>query len=147
MRRSKTIRLAWGRRLTRGRENARLARALAAGEEIRDTRVVAGALVWDRACRLTLIRAMHDTGARTVTVCVEPCGGDARDVRGVRAPGLARREHDTRADVEAYFTAENFRAMFGDSENDRDEGDEGDECGGWSFADCIEAMCEKLGLD
>ena len=89
MRRGKAIRLAWGARMARGRENARLARAQDAAMELRDRREVAGALVWDRDGRLTIVRVSHDAGRRTVEATVEPHGEAMHTVRGVRRPGLA----------------------------------------------------------
>ena len=89
MRRGKAIRLAWGARMARGRENARLARAQNAAMELRDRREVAGALVWDRDGRLTIVRVSHESGRRTVEATVEPRGESPRTVRGLRRPGLA----------------------------------------------------------
>jgi hypothetical protein len=89
MRRGKAIRLAWGARMARGRANARLARAQDAAEELRDRREVAGALVWDRDGRLTIVRVFHESGRRTVEATVEPRGKPPRTARGLRRPGLA----------------------------------------------------------
>ena len=57
--------------------------------ELRDRREVAGALIWDRDGRLTIVRVSHDAGRRTVEATVEPRGEQPRTVRGVRRPGLA----------------------------------------------------------
>ena len=89
MRRSKPVRLAWGAKLARGRENARLARAIAAAEDVRTRRQIAGALVWDRAGSMTIIQVMHDAGARTVEAEIAPRGGPDHTRRGLRWPGVA----------------------------------------------------------
>ena len=89
MRHGKSVRLTWGARMARGRENARLTRAQDAAEELRDRREVAGALVWDREGRLTIVRVSHESGRRTVEATVEPRGESPRTVRGLRRPGLA----------------------------------------------------------
>jgi hypothetical protein len=89
MRRGKAVRLAWGARMARGRGNARLARVVEAAEAVRNRREVAGALVWDRDGRLTIVRVSHESGRRTVEATVEPRGEAMRTVRGLRRPGLA----------------------------------------------------------
>jgi hypothetical protein len=76
--------------MARGRENARLARAQAAAVELRDRRELAGALVWDRDGRLTIVRVFHESGRRTVEATVEPRGEPPRTARGLRRPGLAQ---------------------------------------------------------
>ena len=90
MRHGKSVRLTWGARMARGRENARLARAQAAAVELRDRRELAGALVWDRDGRLTIVRVFHESGRRTVEATVEPRGEPPRTARGLRRPGLAQ---------------------------------------------------------
>jgi hypothetical protein len=90
MRPGKAVRLAWGARLARGRENARLVRAVEAAEAVRDLVEVAGALVWDRDGRMTIVRVGHVSGRRTVEATVEERGKSARTRRGLRSPGLGR---------------------------------------------------------
>ena len=51
--------------------------------------------------------------------------------------GIARDEKATSEDIRAYFTAENFRSMFGAGEDEN--------CGGFTFEDCADAMIEELG--
>lgn len=79
----------WGRRLARGRENARLARAVEAADEIRDEQEVAWAIVGGRDGQLTIVRVFHTAGARTVQALIEPRGEVERVERGLRWPGLA----------------------------------------------------------
>ena len=75
--------------MARGRENARLTRAQDAAMDLRDRREVAGALIWDRDGRMSIVRVFHESGRRTVEATVEPRGEQPRTVRGVRRPGLA----------------------------------------------------------
>jgi hypothetical protein len=89
MRRSHKSKIAWASRLVRGRENARLERAMECAAEIRDTRQVASGLLWDRSGTLSVVSVFHDTGRRTVEVCIERRGGKRQIRRAVRSPGLA----------------------------------------------------------
>jgi hypothetical protein len=50
----------------------------------------------------------------------------------------ARRDGMTRADVESYFSEDNFRAMF--------PGDDPTECSGYTLDACAAAVCRELGL-
>jgi hypothetical protein len=75
--------------MARGRENARLARAVDAAADLRQTVEIAGALVWDRDGRMTILRVLHDFGSRRFRLSIER-GDDARSARNQSPAGVAR---------------------------------------------------------
>lgn len=76
--------------MARRRENVRLRRVVELAEPVRDVVEVAGALVWDRAGKFSIVRVLHDSGRRTYDVQVSPQGANTVSIRGLQAAGAGR---------------------------------------------------------